>query len=181
MADLLWHGCVVPEDLLYDVGLNVWVRLAGDTAVLGMTDVAQTLGGRMVQVSWKKTGRSYARGRSLAVIESAKWVGPFPTPLTGELVEVIEPGFAADIAIANRDPYGAGWLARLRPADLAGSGTTWSTAHAAFAAYRQLIDERTSAATAVPTDVPARVSDLTKARRRTDRTAARTQGDIRHG
>jgi len=107
MADLLWRGCVVPEDLLYDVGLHVWVRLdgdAGDTAVLGMTDVAQTMGGRIVQVSWKKTGRSYARGRSLAVIESAKWVGPFPTPLTGELVEVNEPGFAADIAIANRDP-----------------------------------------------------------------------------
>jgi glycine cleavage system H protein len=51
MTDLLWHGCVVPEDLLHDVGLNVWVQLAGDTAVLGMTDVAQTLCGRMVQVS----------------------------------------------------------------------------------------------------------------------------------
>ena len=142
MADLLWHGCVVPEDLLYDVGLNVWVRLAGDTAVLGMTDVAQTLGGRMVQVSWKKTGRSYARGRSLAVIESAKWVGPFPTPLTGELVEVNEPGFAADVAIANRDPYGAGWLARLRPADLAGERHHLVDGQAAFAAYRQLIDEQ---------------------------------------
>jgi len=118
------------------------VRLAGDTAVLGMTDVAQTLGGRMVQVSWKKTGRSYARGRSLAVIESAKWVGPFPTPLTGELVEVNEPGFAADVAIANRDPYGAGWLARLRPADLAGERHHLVDGQAAFAAYRQLIDEQ---------------------------------------
>ncbi len=142
MADLLWRGCVVPEDLLYDVGLNVWVRLAGDTAELGMTDVAQTMGGRMVQVSWKKTTRSNPGGRPLAVNESAKWVGPFPTPLTGELVEVNEPGFAADIAIANRDPYGDGWLARLRPADLAGERHHLIGAHAAFAAYRQLIDEQ---------------------------------------
>jgi glycine cleavage system H protein len=142
MADLLWHGCVVPDDLLYDIGMNVWVRLEAGTAVLGMTDIAQTMGGRMVQVSWKKTGRSYARGRSVAVIESAKWVGPFPTPLTGDLVEVNEREFAADVAVANRDPYGAGWMARLRPADLAGERQHLVDGQAAFAAYRDLIDEQ---------------------------------------
>ncbi|HEX5189491.1 MAG TPA: hypothetical protein VFW16_08125 [Streptosporangiaceae bacterium] len=142
MTDLLWHGCVVPDDLLYDVGMNVWVRLNAGTAELGMTDIAQTMGGRIVQVSWKRTGRSYARGRSVAVIESAKWVGPFPTPLTGELVEVNDRQFAADVAIANRDPYGAGWMARLRPADLAGERGHLVDAQAAFAAYRDLIDEQ---------------------------------------
>lgn len=142
MADLIWYGCAVPDDLLYDVGLNVWVRMAGDVAELGMTDVAQTMGGRMVQVSWKRTGRTYVRGKSLAVIESAKWVGPFPTPLTGELTEVNEAAFAADIAVANRDPYGAGWLARVRPADLAGERHHLVDGQTAFAAYRELIDER---------------------------------------
>ena len=142
MADLIWYGCVVQDDLLYDVGLNVWVRLRGDVAELGMTDVAQTMGGRMVQVSWKRTGRTYARGKSLAVIESAKWVGPFPTPLTGELLEVNEAAFAADIAVANRDPYGAGWLARISPADLAGERHHLVDGAAAFAAYQELIDER---------------------------------------
>lgn len=142
MADQIWYGCVVPDDLLYDVDMNVWVRLAGDVAELGMTDVAQTMGGRMVQVSWKRVGRSYARGKSLAVIESAKWVGPFPTPLSGELLEVNEAAFAADIAVANRDPYGAGWLARLAPADLAGERHHLVDGTAAFAAYQELIDER---------------------------------------
>lgn len=142
MADLIWYGCVVPDDLLYDVGLNVWIRMSGDVAELGMTDVAQTMGGRMVQVSWKRTSRTYARGKSLAVIESAKWVGPFPTPLTGELLEVNQAAFAADVAVANRDPYGAGWLARLRPADLAGERHHLVDGQAAFAAYRALIDER---------------------------------------
>lgn len=142
MADQLWHGCVVPDDLLYDVGLHVWIRLEDGTAVLGMTDVAQTMGGRMVQISWKKTGRHYARGRSLAVIESAKWVGPFPAPLTGELLAVNDAAFAADIAIANRDPYGAGWLARVRPAALAEERAQLADGKAAFAHYRSLIEER---------------------------------------
>lgn len=141
MTDNLWQGCVVPGDLLYDLGMNVWVRMSGEVAVLGMTDVAQTMGGRMVQVSWKKTGRTYARGRTLAVIESAKWVGPFPTPLTGELIEVNEDGFAADVAIANRDPYGAGWLARVRPADLASEREHLADGQAAFEYYRTFIEE----------------------------------------
>ena len=142
MTDQHWHGCVVPEDLLYDVDQHVWVRLDDDSAVLGMTDVAQTMGGRVVQVSWKKTGRSYPRGRSLAVIESAKWVGPFPTPLTGELIEVNDAAFAADIAVANRDPYGAGWLARIRPSALAAEREHLVDGAAAFARYQALIDER---------------------------------------
>jgi glycine cleavage system H protein len=142
MADLRWHGCIVPDDLLYDVELNVWVRLEGDAAVLGMTDIAQTMGGRIVQVSWKKTGRSYQRGRSVAVIESAKWVGPFPTPLTGELLEVNENGFDADIAVANRDPYGTGWLARIRPADFAGERYHLIDGPGAFERYRALIEEQ---------------------------------------
>jgi glycine cleavage system H protein len=142
MADLLWHGCVVPEELLYDVEMHVWVRLEDDTAVLGMTDVAQSMGGRLVQVSWKKPGRSYARGRSLAVIESAKWVGPFPTPLTAELLEVNAPAFDADIAIANRDPYGAGWMARVRPTALDSERQHLVDGPAAFARYQDLINER---------------------------------------
>ncbi len=142
MADQVWHGCVVPEDLLYDVDMHVWVRLSGEDAVLGMTDIAQTMGGRIVQVSWKKTGRSYPRGRSLAVIESAKWVGPFPTPLTAELLEVNEAAFAADIAIANRDPYGAGWLARIRPAAFTAERGHLVDGPTAFARYQSLIEER---------------------------------------
>jgi glycine cleavage system H protein len=142
MADLLWHGCVIPEDLLYDVEMHVWVRLEDGTAVLGMTDVAQSMGGRMVQVSWKKTGRSYARGRSLAVLESAKWVGPFPTPLTAELLEVNEAAFTADVAIANRDPYGAGWMARVRPSRLDDERGHLADARTAFDHYKAFTQER---------------------------------------
>lgn len=118
MTDRVWNGCVVPEDCLYDVEMHVWVRFDGDEAVLGMTDIAQTMGGRIVQLTWKRPGRHLARGRPIAVVESAKWVGPFPTPLTGELIATNAAAFDADPAVANRDPYQAGWLARIRPSHL---------------------------------------------------------------
>ena len=118
------------------------VRLEADAAVLGMTDIAQTMGGRMVQVSWKKTGRSYQRGRSVAVIESAKWVGPFPTPLSGEIMATNETGFKQDILLANKDPYGAGWLVRLKPARFEEEWPHLLPHDQAFDRYREKIAER---------------------------------------
>jgi len=137
----IWQGCAVPEELLYDLEHDVWVRLDGDEAVLGMTDVAQTRCGRLVQVSWKQPGARLRRGRPACVIESAKWVGPFVSPLSGELVATNEPRFADDVAIANRDPYGEGWLVRLRPVDLEGERPFLVDGAVAFEHYRRLIDE----------------------------------------
>ena len=142
MGENVWFGCVLPDDLLYDVEHHVWVRLEDGDAVLGMTDVAQTLCGRFVHVTWKRAGKRVARGRPLAVIESAKWVGPFPSPFTGEIVEINEQAFAEDIALANRDPYGAGWLVRLRPARLEEELPGLLSGEAAFERYKDLIEEQ---------------------------------------
>jgi glycine cleavage system H protein len=141
VTERVWAGCVVPDDLLYAVDEHVWVRIHGPDVVLGMTDVAQAMGGRIVQITWKRTGRHYPRGKALAVIESAKWVGPFPTPVTGELLEVNSAAFEADIAIANRDPYGAGWLARLHPDDLDGDRAHLVDGRAAYEYYRDFTTE----------------------------------------
>lgn len=141
MSDLVWDGCVIPGDRLYDVEMHVWVQLDGDLALLGMTDVAQAMGGRLVQVTWKREGKPVTRGRPLAVVESAKWVGPFPTPLTGTLVENNRAAFDADIAIANRDPYGAGWLAKVQATELDSERSLLLDAEAAFAAYRTFITD----------------------------------------
>lgn len=139
--DQVWAGCVVPDDRLYDVDLHVWVAFDGDEAVLGMTDVAQSMGGRLVALTWKQPGRTLRRGQSIAVVESAKWVGPFPTPLSGELTATNRAAFEADIAIANRDPYGAGWMARVAPSALAAEREHLTDGAAAFAYYRRFIDE----------------------------------------
>jgi glycine cleavage system H protein len=116
---MIYRGCEIPEELYYDVERDVWARFEGDgTVTLGMTDLAQTRCGKVVSVRFKAVGRQVRRGQSLATIESAKWVGPFPAILTGEIAATNEEAFRRDILVANRDPYGAGWLVRLWPTEL---------------------------------------------------------------
>ncbi|MHB8296636.1 MAG: glycine cleavage system protein H [Acidimicrobiales bacterium] len=140
MPEASWRGCAVPDGVLYDLQRDVWVRQDGDEVVVGMTDVAQTMCGRLVQVTWKKPGSKVKRGRPLAVIESAKWVGPFASPLTGEIVADNRAEFDRDIAAANRDPYGYGWLVRLRPADWSSERMALVGADVAYEQYRERID-----------------------------------------
>lgn len=137
-----YFGCVIPADLLYDVEFDVWVGLSDDgTATIGMTDPAQTRCGKIVAVEFRKVGKIVARGRGLATIESAKWVGPVPSPLSGEIIATNAEAFARDILIANRDPYGEGWLVRLRPAKLEEERALLTRGAGAFEAYRTKIDE----------------------------------------
>ncbi|MDA8102752.1 MAG: hypothetical protein M0Z34_07295 [Nitrospiraceae bacterium] len=137
----VWAGCAFPEDVVYDLDSDTWVRELGDGVVeVGMTDVSQSRSGRLVQIGWKDSGRRVVRGRPLCVIESAKWVGPMRSPLTGVLVADNRPAFEADIAVANRDPYGLGWFVRIEmesPEELAGL----AEAGEAFEHYRRIIDE----------------------------------------
>jgi len=67
-------------------------------------------------------------------------VGPFPTPLSGEIVANNEETFGKDILIANRDPYGAGWLVRVRPTALEEERARLVPGREAFAAIRERID-----------------------------------------
>lgn len=139
--DEIHYGCVIPRDLLYDVEADVWIRTEGDEVVIGMTDPAQTRCGKIVAVEFRRVGRAIKRGRGLATIESAKWVGPVASPISGELVAVNDAAFARDILIANRDPYGNGWLARIRPNDFPAERVHLQTWDEAFALYKQRIDE----------------------------------------
>ena len=117
MDSHLYRGCEFPLDLYYDVDRDVWVRRDEDGCVtMGMTDPAQAQCGKFVHLRFKAAGRQLQRGQSAATVESAKWVGPFPTPLSGEIIATNEAGFKQDILSANKDPYGAGWLIRLKPA-----------------------------------------------------------------
>lgn len=137
----VYAGCAVPEEYLYDLEFDSWVRLEPDgSATLGMTDVAQTRCGPIVSISFRPEGKLVPRGRGLAVIESAKWVGPFRAPLTGTIVASNAPAFAQDGLIANRDPYGRGWLVRLAPTALAEERSNLVDGIAAFPAIREKID-----------------------------------------
>jgi glycine cleavage system H protein len=119
----LLGNCNVPEDLFYLVDKHVWVKYqAAGPVTVGIDDVAQHLAGPIVSCTPKKAGRSVPKGQSVATIESSKWVGPVPAPVGGEIVEVND-AVRQTPGILNRDPYGAGWLVKLKPSD-------WDADHA---------------------------------------------------
>jgi glycine cleavage system H protein len=111
------RGCELKDELLYDVDNNIWYRDNGDgTVTVGMTAVAAAMAGKLVAVTPKKAGRTVKPGRSCATIESGKWVGPAKLGCGGEVVEVND-AVATTPTLANDDPYGEGWLVRVRPDD----------------------------------------------------------------
>ena len=134
-------NCNLPEDLYYVVEKHVWARHEDGVVTVGLTDVAQNLAKGIISVSPKKVGRRVDAGKSVATVESSKWVGPFPAPLSGQITGDNRLGFEADIAVANRDPYGAGWLIRLRPSDFEGESGHLVDGAAASEHYRKLIEE----------------------------------------
>lgn len=127
------RGCDLPDDLLYDVENNIWYRDNGDgTLTLGMTSVAAAMAGELVAFTPKKAGRSVQSGKSCATIESGKWVGPAKIAFDAEVIEVND-GLSANPKLANRDPYGEGWLVKVRPGD-AGSAKSGLTPGSSVAA-----------------------------------------------
>jgi glycine cleavage system H protein len=108
-------GCNIPDDLYYNVDNNVWARREADgTVTLGMTTYAAALAGQIVSCTPKKVGRSVEQNKSAATVESGKWVGPVKAPVAGEVVAVNE-ALAASPATVNADPYGSGWMVRIKP------------------------------------------------------------------
>lgn len=137
----VYRGCAFPDDLLYAVAQDVWVRFEDDIATLGMTDPAQSRCGKFVAVQFKAVGRVVVKGRAYATVESGKWVGPFPAVLSGEIVATNEAAFQRDVLVANRDPYGAGWLVKIRPTNWEEEKAGLLDAALAFVEYQKKIAE----------------------------------------
>jgi glycine cleavage system H protein len=135
------NNCDLPEDLYYVVEKHVWARRDGDLVTVGMTDVAQNLAKTIIAVTPKTPGKTVAKGRNIATVESGKWVGPVPAPVSGEIVEV-NAALATSPSLINSDPYGEGWVARLRPADWGAEATDLASGPAGIEAYRQFLDDQ---------------------------------------
>ena len=101
------------EDLLFSKE-HEWVRLDGDVAAIGITDYAQNALGDIVYVELPKVGSTIEQFGNVGVIESVKAVSDLYTPMSGEVVEV-NAALEGDPAAVNREPYGAGWLIKIRP------------------------------------------------------------------
>ncbi len=144
MAEI--KNCLLPDDLLYHVEYNVWVRDNGDgTCDLGMTDIAQTMAGSIIHCRPKKVGKKVKQGKSLATVESGKWVGPVKSPFAGEIVARNDDA-EAGATVLNSSPYKEGWIVRLAPADgdqaMAGllSGQAAADAFGAYMAENDLAE-----------------------------------------
>jgi glycine cleavage system H protein len=101
-----------PADLLFSKE-HEWVRLDGDSATIGITDYAQNALGDIVYVELPKVGSSIQQFANVGVVESVKAVSDLFTPMSGKVIEVNE-ALEGEPAAVNRDPYGAGWLLKVR-------------------------------------------------------------------
>ena len=134
------QGCNFPDELHYWPDKHVWARQEGDGTVrVGMTDVAQSLAGRIIVVNLRSLGKTLARGKSAGTLESGKWVGSIPTPVAGEVIEV-NAAVATDPTAVNRDPYGEGWLIRVRPNAWETDAAELVTGEDGIAKYREKLE-----------------------------------------
>ena len=124
-----------PDDLRYHAEHD-WARIEGDTATLGITWYAQDALGEIVHYEPPETGSAVAKDESYGEVESVKAVSDLIAPLSGEVVEVNEALLDAPETI-NTDPYGEGWLIRIRMTEPDEVGELLDAA-----AYRQLLEEQ---------------------------------------
>jgi glycine cleavage system H protein len=111
----------VPADLRYAKS-HEWVRTEADgTVTIGITDYAQNSLGDITYVQAPKVGAVLAAGAVFGVVESVKAASDLYAPVAGTVVAV-NPALDAAPETVNREPYGAGWMLRLKPADSAAAG-----------------------------------------------------------
>jgi len=104
----------IPAGLKYSKD-HEWVRIEGDTATFGISDHAQEALGDIVFVELPEVGRAITAGDAYAVVESVKAVSDVYAPVTGEVIEVNE-GLEAEPEKVNTEPYGAGWIVKVKVA-----------------------------------------------------------------
>jgi glycine cleavage system H protein len=111
---ILVRGCEFPEDRHYHAGHNVWLQTGEDGIVtLGATSYGVALAREFMGFLPKPAGTEVEADRAVGLIELWKTMVSVRTPVAGTIVEGNEAA-KADPTLINRDPYGAGWLVRLR-------------------------------------------------------------------
>jgi len=106
---------MVPADLRYTKD-HEWVRVDGDTATIGVTEFAAHELGDVVFVDLPAVGKVVEQAATFGVVESVKAVSDLYAPVSGEVVAV-NGDLAGNPELVNSDPFGAGWMIRVRLAD----------------------------------------------------------------
>lgn len=105
----------IPDSLRYTES-HEWIRLDGTTATIGVTDHAQSELSDVVFVELPKPGKTAAARDAVAVVESVKAASDIYAPVAGEIIES-NTALTANPALINTDPYGEGWIFKMKVAD----------------------------------------------------------------
>ena len=125
-----------PKDLKYTKD-HEWARVEGDSAVLGITDYAQDKLGSIVFVELPPPGKPVRKGENVVTVDSVKAVAEVYSPLSGEVKEANDP-LKDTPEVINQDPYGQGWMVKLKISSPAELGTLLTPeAYEAFVAEEQ--------------------------------------------
>ena len=106
----------IPADLKYTQN-DEWLRVTGQVAVVGITDYAQNALSDIVYVELPAVGTALKQGQVLGSVESVKAASDIYTPLSGTVTEV-NSALKDNPETVNSDPYGAGWMLKMTPADV---------------------------------------------------------------
>lgn len=107
----------IPAELKYTKD-HEWVRIEGETATIGVTDFAQGELGDVVFVEIETQGETLDKGETFGTVEAVKTVSDLYMPLSGEVTEV-NPALEDTPEVVNKDPYGDGWMIKIKLTDAA--------------------------------------------------------------
>ncbi len=122
-----------PDNLRYTKE-HEWVRIEGDEAVIGITDFAQHELGDIVYIEVETIGQELSAGDVFGTVEAVKTVSDLFLPVAGTVTE-INPNLNAAPELVNSDPYGAGWMVRMKLASVQDAEALMDAA-----AYGKLVD-----------------------------------------
>lgn len=104
-----------PKELKYTKD-HEWAKVEGGSVAVGITDYAQNKLGSIVFVQLPSTGESFQKGKTLVTVDSVKAVAEVYAPVSGQ-VEAVNGSLADHPEMINQDPYGQGWMVRLKMSD----------------------------------------------------------------
>jgi glycine cleavage system H protein len=113
MADV--EGYKMPDELFYHVE-HMWVRKEGDLIRVGLNDFSQKMAGELSFIELPETTEEVEADEVIGSYETGKWMGKIYSPVRGEVIQV-NSELEDDPTLVNSDPYGAGWIYTLKPAD----------------------------------------------------------------
>ena len=105
----------LPDDLYFQEK-HTWATKDGDLIRVGVDSIGIALAGKIIFIRVKKEGKVIIAGKNFGTAEAGKGVIPLTAPVTGEIVETNPNASGRNVKAVNEDPYGGGWIIRLKPA-----------------------------------------------------------------